>query len=140
VLEIEVRSRVPGGAGEAPPRVLVELESSRTTVRELIRCAVEEQVRQLRFDAVRGRESLDRQYLSDSEIRAQATTGAVRYRSRDTALPDPAEEVDRAHRAFAAGVFVVFAGGRQAIDLEEEVEVRIGEPVVFLRLVPLVGG
>jgi hypothetical protein len=154
VPKIEVRSRIPGGAGEAPPRVLVEL-ASRTSVRELIRCAVEEQVRELRFDAAdalssaeadqnrrsaRSREALDRQYLSDGEIRAQAASGTIRYRSSEATRPDPAEEVARAHRAFTAGVFVIFSGGRQATGLDDEVEVRIGEPVVFLRLVALVGG
>jgi hypothetical protein len=137
---IEVRSRIPGGVGEAPPRVLVELESIRTSVRELIRCAVEEQVRELRFDAARSREALDRQYLSDGEIRAQAASGTIRYRPGDATLPDPAEEVARAQQAFADGVFVIVAGGRQATGLDDEVEVRVGEPVVFLRLVPLVGG
>jgi hypothetical protein len=149
---IEVRSRIPGGAGEAPPRVLVELESVRTSVRDLIRCAVEEQVRKLRADALfsaeadrdrlsaRSREALDRQYLSDAEIRAQAAGGTIRYRTREATLPDPAEEVARAQQAFADGVFVIFSGGRQATGLDDEIEVRVGEPVMFLRLVPLVGG
>ena len=66
--------------------------------------------------------------------------GTIRYRPRDATLPDPAEEVARAQQAFADGVFVIVAGGRQATGLDDEVEVRAGEPVVFLRLVPLVGG
>jgi hypothetical protein len=140
------------------------------SVRELIRCAVEEQVRELRFDtadalfsaeadrnrlsadalfsaeadpnsmSARGREALDRQYLSDAEIRAQAAGGTIRYRSRKATPLDPAEEVTRAHQAFADGVFVIFSGGRQATGLDDEIEVRVGEPVMFLRLVPLVGG
>jgi hypothetical protein len=137
---IEVRSRIPGGAGDAPPSVLVKLESSRMSVRELIRCAVEEQVRDRNRLSARGREALDRQYLSDAEIRAQAAGGTIRYRAPEATPLDPTKEVARAHQAFAEGVFVIFSGGRQATGLDDEIEVRVGEPVMFLRLVPLVGG
>jgi hypothetical protein len=140
VLKIEVRSRIPGPAGDAPPSVLVGLASEQTTVRELIRRTVEEQIRELRADAARCRRALDRQYLSTEEIRAQAATGVVRYQPHDLTAPDPAREVDRAHRAFTNGVIAIFVGGRQVTELDEPIEVRLGEPVTFLRLVALVGG
>ena len=135
-LQVEVRSRVPGAAGEALPDVLLALASERTTARELIRRAVEEQVRQLRVDSGRCRRALDRQYLSAEEIRAQAATGTVRMPTE----PDLATEVARAQRAFEHHVFVVLVGGRQVERLDEEVVLKLGEPVAFLRLVPLVGG
>ena len=140
VLTIEVHSRIPGPAGDAPPSVLVDLESERTTARELIRRAVEEQIRELRADPARCRRALDRQYHSTEEIRSRAATGAVRYDPRDLTSPDPEREVDRAHRAFTDGVIAIFVGGRQVTGLDEPIEVRLGEPVIFLRLVALVGG
>jgi hypothetical protein len=138
-VQVEVRSKVPGAAGEALPDVLLELADERTTAGELIRRAVAEQVRLLAADRPRARRALDRQYLSAADIRAQAATGVVR-------LPSPAPdddtetEVTRAHRAFERGVFVVFAGGHQVTALDEELHLRLGEPVIFLRLTPLVGG
>ncbi|MEV6140525.1 hypothetical protein AB0L63_31705 [Nocardia sp. NPDC051990] len=135
MVDIEVRSRVPGMSGDDLPAVLVGLADDRTTVRELIRRAVEEQIRELRADAARCRRILDRQYLS-----AQATTSAIRMPQQAPGDPDVTEEVARAHRAFARGTFVIFAGGRQVADLDEEVTLRLGEPVLFLRLVALVGG
>jgi hypothetical protein len=49
-------------------------------------------------------------------------------------------EVERALHAFEGRRFVVFNGGRQVDHLDDEVSVRLGEPVVFLRLTALVGG
>ena len=140
MFDVEVRSRVPGMSGDDLPAVLVRLANDRTTARELIRWAVEEQIRELRADAARCRRVLDRQYLSDDDLRAQAATGAIRMPRRASADPDVAEEVARAHHAFARGTFVVFVGGRQVSLLDEEITVRLGEPIVFLRLVALVGG
>jgi hypothetical protein len=140
MVDIEVRSRMPVAAHDDVPTVLVRLADDRTTVRELIRRAVEEQIRELRADAARCRRILDRQYLSNDDLRAQATTGAIRMPQKTPADPDATEEVARAHQAFTRGTFVVFVGGRQVVDLDEEVALRLGEPVVFLRLVALAGG
>ncbi|MEV0088053.1 hypothetical protein [Saccharopolyspora sp. NPDC050642] len=140
MVDIEVRSRVPGASGGDVPAVLVRLVGDRTTVRELIQRAVEEQIRELRADAVRCRRVLDRQYLSNDDLRAQACTGAIRLPRQAPANPDVTTEAARAHRAFARGTFVVFVGGRQVVGLDEEVTLRLGEPVVFLRLVALAGG
>ncbi|WP_147456879.1 hypothetical protein [Micromonospora pisi] len=134
--EVEVRSKVPGAAQDTAPSVLVELERDRTTVRELIRRAVEEQLRELRADATRCRRTLDRQYLTRDEIERQAASGVV----RSSAVPDAEREVTRAQRAYERHAFAVFAGGRQAGGLDEEIVLRLGEPVLFLRLTPLVGG
>jgi hypothetical protein len=139
-MRVQVRSKVTGASGAGLPDVLVELAEDRTTAAELIRRAVEEQVHRFGVDAARCRSALDRQYLSAEEIRAQATAGAVRMPRQPLTLPDPETEVDRAQQAFRRGVFVIFVGGRQVRDLAEELVLRLGEPVVFLRLTPLVGG
>ncbi|MBE9498906.1 hypothetical protein IHE61_11485 [Streptomyces sp. GKU 257-1] len=139
MIDVEVRSAAPGPPGDRPPTVLVRLDGDRTTARELVRRAVEEQIRELRTDAARSRRTLDRQYLSEDDVRRQAATGVIRM-PRQPADPDVPEEVSRAHRAFARGTFAVFAGGRQVADLDEEITPRPGEPVVFLRLVALAGG
>jgi len=141
MVDIEVRSRVPGTSDDGLPAVLVRLADERTSVRELIRRTVEEQIRELRADAARCRRVLDRQYLSNDDLQAQAAAGAIKLPGTPArAKPDVTTEVARAYRAFAQGTFVVFVGGRQVADLDEEVVLRLGEPVVFLRLVALAGG
>jgi hypothetical protein len=137
-MRVEVRSRVPGG--ERLPDVLVELARERTTVRALIRAAVEEQIRAWRGDQTRCRALLDRQYLTDAEVRAQAATGVVRLPDRAETEPDVEAEVARAWRAFERGAFALFVGGSQADALDDEIVLRLGEPVVFVRLTALVGG
>jgi hypothetical protein len=139
MIHVEVRGKVPGADGDGLPDVLVELEAGATTVRELIRLAVGEQVRRLCGDAARCRRALDRQYLSEEDVREQARAGAIRLPA-SPGWPDVAAEVAKAQRAFEQKVFVVFAGGRQLCGLDEEVPVRMDQPVVFLRLTPLVGG
>ena len=139
-MHIEVRSRIPGDDGL--PAVLIELAEETTTPRELIRRAVIEQINVTKADAGRSRALLDRQYMTPEDVRAQAATGAIRVPSRapDQDKPDQEQEIERALRAFARGAFVVFCGGRQVEALDEEITLKLGEPVLFLRLVPLVGG
>ena len=139
-MRVQVRSKVPGADGDDLPDVLVDLAASVTTAAELIRLAVEEQIRVLRGDAARCQRALDRQYLSTDDIRAQAATGVVRMPARAPEPRDVDTEVARARQAFERNVFVVFAGGRQLRRLDEEIVLRLDEPVVFLRLTPLAGG
>ncbi|GAB4051198.1 hypothetical protein [Catellatospora paridis] len=138
MVQVEVRSRIPGG--DRLPDVLVELAQERTTVRELVRAAVAEQVRAWQADSSRCRALLDRQYLTDDDIRAQAATGVVRLPDRQHGEPDVEAEVARAWRAFERGAFALFVGGRQVDLLDEEIVLRLGEPIVFVRLTALVGG
>jgi hypothetical protein len=48
--------------------------------------------------------------------------------------------VRQAIRAFEAGGYCVFVGDRQVESLEERVRFAPGTRVVFLRVMPLVGG
>ncbi|MFI5915268.1 hypothetical protein [Dactylosporangium sp. NPDC051541] len=132
---IEVRSRVPGRDRDEMPVATVEAADV-VTVGELIAGAVAEQVRLLGGD-MRRRALLDRHYLTDADIREQAAGGAIRPPGVE---PDADVEAARARRAFERGAFVVFAGGRRLEHLDDPVILRAGEPVLFLRLTPLVGG
>jgi hypothetical protein len=137
--QLMVRARIPGSSGESLPDVLIDLASERSTLRQLIQRTVEEQVREVAAGRA-PQASMDRQYLSDTEIREMAARGVVRRPREHDTVPDPAAEVDRAVRAFARGTFAVLVGGRQVDSLDEPITVRLGESVVFLRLTPLVGG
>jgi hypothetical protein len=50
------------------------------------------------------------------------------------------EQAEVTLRAFARNRFVVLVGNRQAVDLDELIDLRQTSQVTFLRLVPLVGG
>lgn len=136
----EVRCRALGRECDMPT-VLVDLAQERTALRELLRLAVTEQVRELRAQRSRCQQVLDLQYMTDAEIHAGAASGVVKMLRTDRfAEPDVDREVERALRAFRQRAFVVFVGGRQIEGLDDELIVRLGEPVVFLRLTALVGG
>jgi hypothetical protein len=126
-MPIEVRSRVSGAVGEDLPTVLLEWESETVTARELVRRAVEEQIRVLNTGPGTRHKALDRQYQQAGDPQRAAEV-------------DVEAEVRRALRAFERGVFTVFTGGRQVGSLDEELRITLGEPVVFLRLVALQGG
>jgi hypothetical protein len=74
------------------------------------------------------------------ELFRRAVAEQVRLLAVARAGLDAEAEVGRARRAFERGVFVVFVGGHQVTRLDEEIHLRPGEPVVFLRLTALVGG
>ncbi len=146
---IEVRSRTLGLATPPSPLDCVWLvpPAQKITLAELIAATVAEQVRELlarrRLQAAEAIPILRRQYMTPSEISAQAAQGAVRYPSpRRAQAPelDPAVEVERAWRAFEAGAYFVYVDGRRVTDLAEEVVCEPGARVTFLRLMPLRGG
>lgn len=50
------------------------------------------------------------------------------------------EQYEKAIKAFEQNRVILLVGERQAASLEEEIEIKPGTEVTFLRLVPLVGG
>jgi hypothetical protein len=136
--------------GRAPddatlPPVFLRLLEERITVDDLIRRTVEEQVRDLMgrrtLKGEQVRRILDRHYLSEREIAAQAEHGVVRHPADISTKPiDPEAEVQKALRAFVAGTYSILVSGRQVERLDEVVAFTPGSKVVFVRLVPLAGG
>ena len=62
------------------------------------------------------------------------------YRIREGRKIDWEAQFDQAVQAFQRNGFILLADDRQLTDLDEEVVLKPGSQVTFLRLVPLVGG
>jgi len=62
------------------------------------------------------------------------------YRMRTPRRIDAERQCALALDAFARNGFVVLVGDRQVEELDDEVDLPLGTEVVFLKLVPLVGG
>ncbi|MDJ0340523.1 hypothetical protein QMK19_10925 [Streptomyces sp. H10-C2] len=62
------------------------------------------------------------------------------YTLRTTRRIDAEQQCALALTAFGRNGFLVLVGDRQVEDLDEELDLRLGTEVVFLKLVPLVGG
>ncbi|WP_444963791.1 hypothetical protein [Nocardiopsis sp. M1B1] len=130
------------------PRVLLRVESplgvglpaveppdlpDRVRVRELIRTRVREEVARYNLDR-----SAPYQGLVVPTAAERQLNTAVRRTERPTV--DWEEQADLAERAFEKQRFVLIVGDRQVESLEEHVDLT-GEPeIVFVQLVPLVGG
>jgi len=145
---LTVESVVVGRPSSAAlPPVQLKLASERVTVREIIRCAVREQVERLlrekQMDARNVRAALERQYLSEADVHDQVLTGKVRFPSEaDGQVPsiDVEVETERAFDGFRSRAFRVLIDDQAAEDLDREFIVHPRTTVTFLRLVPLAGG
>lgn len=62
------------------------------------------------------------------------------YRTRQPRVLDAQRQCELALEAFGRNGFLLLVADRQITDLDEEVDVPAGTEVVFLKLVPLVGG
>ncbi len=127
--------RRSGDQGWDLPLLAVE----RTTLRELIRRVVEHELRAFveRNEARSVAHVMTRDQIADG-----AAAGRVEPGGKAVPLPalDPATEVARAYLAFEDGLYFVFVDQDQVESLDEQVILRPGGSVQFLRLVPLAGG
>lgn len=145
MVTIQVRSRSIGTTQTPLPPVAFDLLNETLTIRELIAHAVEEQIHELqiqqKLDTQAVQHILNRQYLTNAEIQAQAKHGAVK-------MPEPLEvqtidisrQIRKATEAFEKGVYVIVIDGEQAEALDQTVMLRPTSKITFLRLTPLVGG
>jgi hypothetical protein len=132
-IQIAVEARVPGQSSETGVGCVdVTLLSPRLTVADLVRIAVEEQVRTLTA----------RRTLTVAEIHERLARQYPGERRPAIAVPnvDPEEEVERALQACRTSRCIVVVGGRPVQDLDQEIVLAPEMRVQFLRLVPLAGG
>ncbi|GAA4105464.1 hypothetical protein [Actinomadura miaoliensis] len=102
------------------------------TVRELIRLRVREEVARHNARPARRFNGLVRPDDAETELNG--------YRLREARPIDWERQADIAERAFLSNGFFVLVGDRQAEDLDEIVDLGGDPDLVFIRLVPLVGG
>src|SRR5688500_8663039 len=109
MVTVEVRSRVVGRlpSEDTPANVVLNLLHETLTTGELIASTVEEQLRDLmilrKLDAEKAQQILNRQYLTEDEIRQQEKRGFIRLASvKETRVEDISieAEIAKAQRAF----------------------------------------
>lgn len=127
-----------------PPVTLIPT-SLTLTVAELIRLTVTEQIAALSvqhwLEHLSVREVLDRQYLSEHDIRQQAGAGAIAMpQASAPAQLDVGVEVERALKGFETRAFRVLHNGVMLQRLDESIQLGPPSTLAFIRLVPLIGG
>lgn len=130
------------GKGRDAPFELY-LASERLTVRELIYRRVADEVDMIRRAAAQPRDNRHRTRsflirLDPSSAEARLNTGVSCPPGAPP--PDLDAEMTAAEEAFRNHHFIMLLDDRQLTDLNEEIAVTAGNELVFLRLVPLVGG
>jgi hypothetical protein len=126
--------------------VQLELAAERISVRELISRTVAEQIRvlaeQQKAEAEVVQLALARQYLSAKDVEVQSESGRIRLpsESKQAKTLDTANEVAKAWCGFEAKAFRVLVDGETLETLDEEIALSRTSKIVFLRLLPLVGG
>jgi hypothetical protein len=113
-------------AGETLAALELQLDAERLTVAELIRARVHQEVR------------------AHNAARSGRFTGLVQPVERDLNAPprpvDAERQTEVALRAFDRGHVLLLVDDRQVTELDHEVVLRPDTGLVFLKLVPLVGG
>lgn len=119
-------------AGERRPALSLRFLTDRTTVRELIRKRVYEEVQEFNLR----RPELFRGLVQPAE--AERVLNGYRLREPRSIEWEP--QFEKAIEAFERNQILVLVDDHQAESLDEEIVIGLNTEVSFLRLVPLVGG
>ena len=119
-------------AGKTTHSLTLEFPTEQTTVRELIRSRVYQEVQDYNRRQPETFNGLVRP--SDAE---QALNGVRLKKGREI---DWKKQFDKACEAFERNGFFILVDDKQAEGLDETIELRRGTQVSFVKLTPLVGG
>jgi len=128
---------IPGWIIPFPPDL--DYSGGSLTLRDLITRIVVQEVEG--FNTRQEERKLTR-VLSQAQIEQAAVSGKIDLggRALEQQEADPDQAVGSALLAFEDGFYFVFVDGAQQNSLDQQVFVRPGSQVNFVRLVPLVGG
>ena len=80
-------------------------------------------------------------FLTESEISADAASGAVRFGDAEAGADvDVDAAIEAARLGFVDGLFKVMVEGREIVSLDDTISMSDGLDVLFVRLVALAGG
>jgi hypothetical protein len=119
-------------SGEHTHSLSLAFPTERTTVRELIRRRVYEEVQE--YNARQPEHFRGLVQPTDAE---RTLNG---YRLRVARKIDWKAQYEAALKAFKSNGFFLLVDDRQPESLDEEIDLRLSTEVTFVRLVPLVGG
>lgn len=125
-----VRDETTGG--QTTNELSLEFLTERIDVRELIRSRVYQEVQDFNRDT--------RGFFRGLVQPTDAEQTLNGFRLRKPRQLDWKEQFEKATDAFEVGRVLILVGDKQASSLDDEIVLRPGTDVTFLRLTPLVGG
>lgn len=128
--------------------VKIESDRDRLSLADLIRQTVDSQVRQKISAEANEEDAIDDinlGYLTQSEVdryeqEGKISTTMVHNRSHKLSASDIPMYQEYALMCFERGTYAVLVDGNQITELDEEISLPDAENLVFLRIVPFVGG
>jgi hypothetical protein len=148
--KLELQHNAPGKPSSEVDIFLLEILEETITLAELIQRTVEEELRLLQVKHKKAFEQINaifaRRYLTSQEITQQAEHGKIgipsahKPFSEEYLITNPSRAVEAAYQGFRNRTFVVYVNGKQIENLQDSLTFSEQNKVVFLRLMPLVGG
>lgn len=136
-MKINVRMKMLGKRRPVLEGVPYEISDTVKTLRDLLAELVKIEVERY------NQKDVDVQlipFLSQGELKEQAAAGKVGFgRIYSGKKADAARAVDNAIRCFEDGMVRVFCGERELEHLDEEIGLREGDEITFIRLTFLTG-
>jgi hypothetical protein len=120
---------IPGERSEGRS---VSVPQAATTVRELIRCRIQEEVERYNESPAEVFHGLVQPEESERILNG--------FRLRTSRLLNWEVQFERACSSFLRNGFLLIVDGRQVAELDERIELRTDSEVQFVKLVPLIGG
>ena len=150
MISIEVESVIVGDKNENQPGlspVKLELVSENIVVRDLIFRTVKQQIQHHLKNEKKAAEivkvMLRRQFLSQPEIDEQSKKGKVsipKNKKSEKSTIDIDKEFKLALSSFNSNTYKLIVDGETMDELDEVVHLQSESSVVFIRLMPLIGG
>jgi hypothetical protein len=119
-------------SGERTESLTLQFLTASVTARELIRRRVYEEVQEYNLSTP--------EYFRGLVQPTDAERVLNGYKLRQRRKLNWEEQYERALDAFGRNGFVMLVDDQQVEDLDEEIELKVGTEVSFLKLIPLVGG
>ena len=136
--QLVINTKVIGRRGPFTAPLTVETDESHLTVRGLLSCVVQDQVKCFR-ERLESRRLI--QVLTERQACEAPEAGKFSFGGDDLDQPVNVDEaVEAACTAFADQFFYVFVNNNQLTSLDAAVDLGETTEALFIRLVPLVGG
>ena len=129
---VAIRDEVTTRSGRPPLQFTLDFPTTQITVRELIRSRVTGEVNDYNMNQTEYFQGLVQ------PTGAEATLNGYRVGRRR--VIDPKRQVEQALAAFQANGFMILVDDRQVDQLDEVITLQETTQIIFLKLIPLVGG
>jgi hypothetical protein len=136
---LSIRTQIIGRRGLSAAPLEIDLDSSATTVRDLLELIVRDQIESFRR---RKQDASVLRILTERDLAEGREAGRIATAAQqpDGRLPNPNDAIDAVLTAFEDGFYYMFVNGSQIERLDQPLCPAEVTDILFVRLTPLAGG